>query len=231
MPDPCDTPVPHRLPVPGRPPVPNRDREGAQGAERAGPLPDGRGSECGRDYESGDPGAPNRDRKGAPPRCQTGDGPLAYFITFHTYGTWLHGDERGSMDRQHNEPGTPCLPPNEQRRRREEAALQHAPVTLSARARDVVERTILEVAEHHGWTVHTQAARSNHVHVIVSAPDRPEPVMNAFKSWSTRRLVEAGCLRPKTRAWVRHGSTVYLWKPVELCAAVKYVAYGQGPDQ
>jgi hypothetical protein len=25
-------------------------------------------------------------------------GPTAYFITFHTYGTWLHGDERGSTD-------------------------------------------------------------------------------------------------------------------------------------
>ena len=23
--------------------------------------------------------------------------PLAYFITFTTYGTWLHGDSRGSM--------------------------------------------------------------------------------------------------------------------------------------
>jgi len=25
--------------------------------------------------------------------------PLAYLITFRSYGTWLHGDERGSVDR------------------------------------------------------------------------------------------------------------------------------------
>ena len=25
--------------------------------------------------------------------------PLAYFITFTCYGNWLHGDERGSVDR------------------------------------------------------------------------------------------------------------------------------------
>ena len=27
------------------------------------------------------------------------DHPLAYFITFRTHGTWLHGDRRGSVDR------------------------------------------------------------------------------------------------------------------------------------
>jgi REP element-mobilizing transposase RayT len=79
--------------------------------------------------------------------------------------------------------------------------------------------------------VHTLAVRSNHVHVIVSGPDRPERVMNAFKSWSTRRPVEAGLLPTGTRAWVRHGSTGYLWKPAEVRAACKYVAYGQGADQ
>jgi hypothetical protein len=28
--------------------------------------------------------------------------PLAYLITFRCYGTWLHGDSRGSVDRFHN---------------------------------------------------------------------------------------------------------------------------------
>ncbi len=37
--------------------------------------------------------------------------PLAYFITFTCCGTWLHGDERGSVDREHNTPGTPVLEP------------------------------------------------------------------------------------------------------------------------
>ena len=27
------------------------------------------------------------------------DIPLAYLISFRCYGTWLHGDERGSIDR------------------------------------------------------------------------------------------------------------------------------------
>jgi hypothetical protein len=41
------------------------------------------------------------------PPFVSSDGPLAYLITFPTYGTWLHGDERGSVDRDHNLPGTP----------------------------------------------------------------------------------------------------------------------------
>ena len=38
--------------------------------------------------------------------------PLAYLISFRTYGTWLHGDKRGSMDRKHNVYGTSKISPN-----------------------------------------------------------------------------------------------------------------------
>ena len=36
-------------------------------------------------------------------------GPSGYLITFHTYGTWLHGDSRGSTDRINNITGVPML--------------------------------------------------------------------------------------------------------------------------
>jgi hypothetical protein len=35
--------------------------------------------------------------------------PLAYHITFGTYGTRLHGDERGTVDRAMNKPGDPII--------------------------------------------------------------------------------------------------------------------------
>ncbi len=38
--------------------------------------------------------------------------PVAYFITFTTYGTWLRGRAPGSVDRDHNVPGTSFLPPD-----------------------------------------------------------------------------------------------------------------------
>ena len=184
---------------------PNDDREGAAGQAGQGPLPDGRGSEG-------------------------GNWPLAYLITFPTYGTWLHGDERGSVDRDHNIPGTPMLDPNEQRRSRERRRLKHPQVLLDAQRRAVVHRTILEIASHRDWTVHTLTVRTNHVHVVVGAPVIPERVMNTLKSWSTRRMVEAGVLPRGTKAWVRHGSTQYLWKLDQLKAACLYVREGQGAD-
>ena len=45
-------------------------------------------------------------------RFSTGEFALAYFITFRCYGTWLHGDERGSVDRFHNIYGMPFIPKN-----------------------------------------------------------------------------------------------------------------------
>jgi hypothetical protein len=35
--------------------------------------------------------------------------PLAYHITFGTYGTRLHGDERGTVERAHNVYGEPIV--------------------------------------------------------------------------------------------------------------------------
>ncbi len=39
--------------------------------------------------------------------------PPAYLITFRTYGSWLHGDEKGSIDRKHNRPDTDFTPDDE----------------------------------------------------------------------------------------------------------------------
>jgi REP element-mobilizing transposase RayT len=206
---------------------PNRDRkEAAMNKDRpasAEPNRDRKEAAPAEDHPAGR--EPNRDREGA--ACGA---PLAYFITFHTYGTWLHGADRGSVDRQHSVPGTPLVTPFEPRRRRETESLQSDPVTLAHPARCVVERTIIEVAVHRGWTIHTLAIRSNHVHVVLSAPDTPERVMNSVKSWSTRRLVEAGLMEAGQRVWARHGSTRYLWKPGDLRAACRYVSEGQGGE-
>src|SRR3990167_6381427 len=53
--------------------------------------------------------------------------PLAYLITFTCFGTRLHGDESGSVDRNHNVPGTPFLPPDKTRLLAEEQRMKHEP--------------------------------------------------------------------------------------------------------
>ena len=101
---------------------------------------------------------------------------------------------------------------------------------LGNKQRDVVRRTIAEVCAHRDWDLHELNVRTNHVHAVVWAPCTPERVMNDFKSWATRRLREGGLCDDHQSPWTEHGSTRYLWKPVQLAGACRYVLDGQGPD-
>ena len=178
-----------------------------------------------RDHQRAAMQEQNRDRDKS-----GGVGPLAYLITFRTYGTWLHGDERGSVDRDHNVPGTPLLDPDPQREREERGRSRQAAVAFDERCRQTVQRTILDVCEHRGWSVHELNVRSNHVHIVVSAAEPPEQVMRSLKSSTTRRLKESGLIPAGVKPWSRHGSTGYLWKPHQIEAACRYVLDAQGPD-
>jgi REP element-mobilizing transposase RayT len=154
--------------------------------------------------------------------------PLAYFITFHTYGTWLPGDPRGSVDAHHRIVRTPYVGLGEGRRDASARRLAHPPVELRPEERTLVLRTMQEVCRHRGWVLRAANIRVNHVHVVVRAEHSPERVMNDLKAWATRRVVEAG-LRPRgTRMWVRHGSTRHLWRPEAVKAACVYVVERQG---
>ena len=108
--------------------------------------------------------------------------------------------------------------------------MKQRPVFLGPSQRAVIERTIREVVEHRGWTLHAVNVRTNHVHVVVTAAKEPERVMNDFKAYATRRLAEAGLLPTKAKVWSRHGSTLYLWTEPALLEKCRYVREGQGPD-
>ncbi len=158
----------------------------------------------------------------------TGGQPLAYFITFSCYGTWLHGDDRGSVDLDHNQVGAPLLPSDPVRRRTEERSLAQPPYSLDEPRRQVVLAAVLEVARHRGWTLLAAHVRSRHVHVVVSAGCPPERVLNDLKSYASRALNRAGLDEPNRLRWTRHGSTRYLWKSDGVRAAVDYVVRQQG---
>jgi REP element-mobilizing transposase RayT len=151
-------------------------------------------------------------------------------LTVATYGTWLHGDERGSVDPEHNAYDTPFLRPHAPRQSFEVSLVRPDSIVLDARSRTVVRRSIDEVARYRGWYIHAANVRTNHMHIVVTASGKPELAMNAFKAYATRRLREAGLLSREQRTWVRHGSTRYLWTMEQLKNACRYVYEGQGPD-
>src|SRR5437773_2382568 len=120
--------------------------------------------------------------------------PLAYLITFRCYGTWVHGDERGSMDRKHNVYGSPKIAPNQSLQRSDIGQLRHAPVMLDARKRLIVEQAIREVCDYRRYVLRAINVRTNHVHSVVTALQEPEPLLEAFKSYSTRALLKRGVI-------------------------------------
>jgi REP element-mobilizing transposase RayT len=153
---------------------------------------------------------------------------LGYFITYHTYGTWLHGIDQGSVDLDHNVRGTPPLAEDRFRETRERRTLKHAPLELCAERRFVVDRTVREVCEYRRWQLHAINVRSTHVHVVVTASHAPERVMSDLKAYGTRRMREAEVLGLDTEAWSYHGSTRYLNTERSIARAVEYVLHEQG---
>src|SRR5262249_16790238 len=116
------------------------------------------------------------------------DTPLAYFISFRTYGTWLHGDKRGSIDRFHNRYGDPYMPPNEVWQRHNPKQLKKDTFIIEPRARRSIEKAIRETCTIRNWHLHAFNVRTNHVHTVVTANREPELVLNAFKANATRQL-------------------------------------------
>jgi REP element-mobilizing transposase RayT len=153
---------------------------------------------------------------------------MTYLITFSCYGDHLHGDERGSVDPNHNHYRTRIIHPDSTRLAKEHADLTHPPYHLDAPRRDIVLNAICEVCAHHSWWLHAVHVRSSHVHVVVEAERPPEFVMNAFKSRASRLLNESNLEPNDRKRWTRHGSTRWLRNPASVSAAVAYVLQEQG---
>jgi REP element-mobilizing transposase RayT len=154
--------------------------------------------------------------------------PLAYLITFTTYGTWLHGDKRGSVSKEQNQFGQDFVSQNEELNIKESAHLKNPPVKLSKDQRKTVIESILDVCRFEDWHAHAVHVRSNHIHIVVSGNQKPENMMLKFKRYATRalRLVEKESTTKKY--WTKHGSTKYIWDTETLASAVNYVKNRQG---
>ena len=155
--------------------------------------------------------------------------PLAYLITIQCYGTWLHGDDRLTVDRHGlNIYRTPRRAANAKLERLMKQNMKEEAILLNETQRAVVKEAIAEVCDCRGYDLRAINVRTNHAHTVVSAQSKPEPIVDAFKSYSTRKLRRAGLLGSNVRPWARGRSRRYLWKPQHVSRAIDYVLYGQG---
>ncbi len=153
---------------------------------------------------------------------------MRYFITLACYGTHLHGDESGSVDRHHNLPGSRFLEADPERSAAERKRMNQPPYWLDSDGRTAVLEALMEVCLHRGWNLLAAHVRTNHVHVVVEAEVRPEKVMTDFKSYASRGLTRLGRDGPDRKRWARHGSTRWLWKDQDVRDAMRYVVEEQG---
>jgi REP element-mobilizing transposase RayT len=159
------------------------------------------------------------------------DFPIAYLITFRCYGTWFHGDERGSIDRHNNVYGAPKYPPNKHWEEISAARLKHPPVKLDTRRRTSVEKAIRETCEIRKWALFAVNVRTNHAHVVSSTGGRkPNIHLNAFKANATRQMRQDGVWNFDYSPWADRGSERWLWTEKHLSDAIEYVIFGQGHE-
>ena len=159
------------------------------------------------------------------------DLPLAYLLTFRTYGTWLHGDRRGSVDTHGwNTYGEPTKWADSSLLTEMMIRMKSPEFLLDGTARRIVRLAIEETCSHRGYLLHALNVRTNHVHTVITAESKPEPIVTAFKANATRILRDHALIAPDHKVWSRGGSTRYLWKEDHVQKAIDYVINGQGDD-
>ena len=159
------------------------------------------------------------------------DIPLAHLITCRSYGTWLHGDPRGSVNRVRNRYKSPYLPPDRDRLEDSLKRLAGVVVRLNAKQRRSTESAIRETCEVRKWLLRAINVRTNHVHLVVSiGTAKPERALNAFKAYATRKMREQACWLSKRSPWADKGSKRSLWNERSVEKAIDYVMNGQGDD-
>ena len=159
------------------------------------------------------------------------DRPLAYFLTWTTYGTWLPGDDRGWV-RWHEGNRDPSKLLHDF----SASAMVESEVALDPAARQLVDATIRSHCDIRSWSLHALNVRTNHVHVVLSTKSHsPDDVVKQLKAWTTRRLKEQQALaepdiKPRERWWTEGSSRRMIFSEDDLATVVQYVIEAQaGP--
>lgn len=153
---------------------------------------------------------------------------VTYLITFACYGAHLHGEESGSVDRKHNQPGSPAVNADPGRVALERRLMNQRPYNLDEPRRSAVLSALLDRANRRGWSILAAHVRSTHVHLVIEADATPERVMNDLKSYGSRVLNQSGFDTPDRQRWARHGSTRWLRDHEAIEYAIRYVLEKQG---
>ena len=151
------------------------------------------------------------------------DDPIAYFITWTVYGTFLQGDPRGwRRCRKGSQLPEPLL--SQWRRRR----LKHDIELLDPPQRQAVNDEVHRLAAFRGWNVWTMSAGINHIHVVVTAFGYPgKKVRDQLKANCTRVLRESWPKFIDRPIWTVGGDWQCINTEEDLSQVIRYVSEAQ----
>jgi REP element-mobilizing transposase RayT len=168
----------------------------------------------------------------------------SWLLSNTTYGTWLPGDERGSVtsvrDRrpgeavgpsrlEHDLPGEPWEEPIAGLNRCARELMRGPPIYLTLPQAEALLDQLQETASHRGWTLRAVAIMANHFHIVVQVEGDPSPkkILADFKAYATRTLSERFGSPASETWWTTKGSKRKLPNDQAVNAAIHYVLYKQ----
>ncbi|TWT64091.1 transposase [Rubinisphaera italica] len=104
--------------------------------------------------------------------------------------------------------------------------MKESPFILNGDDRKTVGQTIQRHCEIRKWQLFALSVRTNHVHVVVTAPGyEPLTISHQFKAWCSRKLKSTQ--KNRQRFWTEGASRRFLNNTNQLESAVKYVLEAQ----
>jgi REP element-mobilizing transposase RayT len=137
--------------------------------------------------------------------------PLAYHITFGTYGTRLHGGDRVTVDRSMNSYGDPLIGIDSEWERIERNLLRFPPRELTIEQRLFIEDVVPSICKRGGWKFVEAAAAPDHVHNVLEAEVDGKDVRKWLKRWLSEALSEHWPLLLEQVWWAECGSVKWVW--------------------
>ena len=151
------------------------------------------------------------------------DEPMAYFITFIVYGTFLQGDDRWWRSRTK---GT--QPPQPRLEQWHRDRIKYDIILLSDAQREAVDKEIERLCEFRHWKLWKANPRSNHVHVVVTALGYSgEKVRDQLKANCTRVLRESWPVFDARPVWSVGGDWMCINTEDDLEQVIQYAGEAQ----
>ncbi len=139
------------------------------------------------------------------------DQPLAYHIKFGTYGSRLHGDARGTVDRSMNKLDDPIIGRDTDWEKIERSLLRFPPVVPTSQQRQFAESITPSICDRGGWQLHTCAVQHDHVHTLLTTTADAKTVRRLLKRWLGQALSERWPLPADATWWAEGGSIKWIW--------------------